>query len=42
MKNIENNCKVVSRKNNTPKHCVYIERILGCDEDNMNKKKEFK
>ena len=41
-KNITNNCKVRSRNNETPKNCVYIVRILGCEEDNMNKKKQFK
>ena len=38
-KNIANNCKVRSRNNETPKNCVYIVRILDCEEDDMNKKK---
>ena len=41
-KNIANNCKVSSRNNETPKNCVYIVGILGCEEDDMNKKKQFK
>ena len=41
-KNIANNCKVRSRNNETPKKlCVYIVRILSCEED-MNKKKQFR
>lgn len=41
-KNIINNCMVRSRKNNILKNCVYIERISGCEENDMNKKKEFR
>ena len=42
MKNIANNCKVRSRNNETPKNCVYIMGILSCEEDDMNKKKQFR
>ena len=38
-KNIKNNCKIRSRNNETPKNCVYIVGILGCEEDDINKKK---
>ena len=38
-KNITNNCKVRNRNNETPKNCVYIVGILGCEEDDMNQKK---
>ena len=38
-KNITNNCKVRSKNNETPKNYVYIVGILGCKEDDMNKKK---
>ena len=42
MKNIANNFKLCSRNNETPKNCVYIVGILGCEEDDMNKKKQFR
>ena len=42
MKNIANNFKICSRNNETPKNCVYIVGILGCEEDDMNKKKQFR
>ena len=38
MKNITNNCNVRNRNNETPKNCIYIVGILGCEEDDMNKK----
>ena len=41
-KNVANNCKVRSRNNETPKNYVYIVGILGCKEDDMNKKKQFR
>ena len=41
-KNIANNCKERSRNNEIPKNCVYIVGILGCEEDDMNKKKQFR
>ena len=41
-KNIANNCKVRNKKNETQKNCVYIVEILGCEEDDMNKKKQFR
>ena len=41
--NIANNCKIRSRNNETPKKlCVYIVEILGCEEDDMNKEKQFR
>ena len=41
-KNIANNCKVRGRNNETPKNYVYIVGILDCEEDDMNKKKQFR
>ena len=43
--NIANNCKICSRNNETPKnyvYIIYIVGILGCEEDDMNKKKLFR
>ena len=42
MKNIANNCKEHSKNNAIPKNCVYIVEILSCEEDDMNKKMQFR
>ena len=43
-KNIANNYKVRCRNNETQKNCVYvyIVGILGCEENDINKKKQFR